>query len=79
MERNNYSEWVETDNQFIRFRIRKTTSEYTFTHYYEFEVYRRPYFFGLLGSKRWIRTSESVNFKIGLSNAKYFLKEYPWN
>lgn len=78
MEKKEYSAWFEATNNLIRYRIRKTTSEYTFTHYYEFEVYRRPYFFGLLGSKRWVRTAESVNYNTGFNNAAYCLKEYPW-
>jgi hypothetical protein len=38
---------------------------------YRFEIYQRPYFFHLLGRKRWSFLVQTNSFTMGLSFSKY--------
>ncbi|MXN90169.1 hypothetical protein GR160_02935 [Flavobacterium sp. Sd200] len=37
---------------------------------YRFEIYQRPYFFGLLGKKRWEFVIQTNDFNLGYSFCK---------
>ena len=40
---------------------------------YHFEIFKRPYFFGLIGKKRWEWVVTTNEYKEGLSFVKYIL------
>jgi hypothetical protein len=39
-------------------------------HEFEFNVFKRPYFFGLIGKKRWIWSITANDFGVGLGFTK---------
>lgn len=66
-----------TDNIFIRYKvIRRNSTVFgeLYEDLYEFEIYRRPYFFNLLGKKRWEVAVKTNCFNSGKSFCEYLLK-----
>lgn len=65
----------------INENIRCRTCEYTCPEWgddlmdYCFEVFKRPYFWGLIGKKRWEESMQTNSFEMGLSFSKYLLGE----
>ena len=40
---------------------------------YCFEVFKRPFFWGLIGKKRWEESMQTNSYSMGLSFSKYLL------
>lgn len=59
----------------IRFKIVKDIEPTFGGEYWDFsfEVLKRPYFFGLIGRKKWDRSVQTNGFTEGLSFSKYLL------
>lgn len=59
----------------IRFKIVKEIDDYFDEEYHDFrfEIFKRPYFFGLLGIKKWEMSCQTNGFYEGLSFSKYLL------
>ena len=67
--RTNYQ--VCIDNDKIRYAIKheedfnEELNEYQTCSFYHFQVFRRPYFFGLIGIKRWCNAGNWVTYQYG--------------
>jgi hypothetical protein len=57
----------------IRFKVVKEIEPIFGGHYwdYRFEIFQRPYFWNLLGSKRWKMSMQTDRFTEGLSFSHY--------
>jgi hypothetical protein len=65
----------------IRFKIveyKETMFGGLFEHY-RFEIFKRPYLFGLIGKKKWLFTIQTNGFTKGLSFSQYLLNKVPLN
>jgi hypothetical protein len=73
MEKINRGEW-QYQGEKIRFR--------SFSYYdwdgeyltdYEFEIFKKPYFFGLLGKRRWLWAISTNSISMGLGFSKHLV------
>lgn len=71
-----YNKWVYV-NEKIRFHVIKYYNWDNFLHNtYEFEVYKKPYFFGSFGKKRWMLVKVTDNYLYGLSYSELISKSF---
>lgn len=68
--------FVNKKEPLIRFNIVQDIDPIFGSEYWDFsfEVFKRPYFFGLIGRKKWERSVQTNGFNEGLSFSKYLLK-----
>ena len=72
-------EYTNTDYPNIRFKIVEDKDPIFGGVYedYHFEIFKRPYLFGLIGYKKWEWAVTTNGFTEGLSFCKYLLKIQP--
>lgn len=66
----NYTGFTEVEKDRIRYRIATCTVGPIMSLRYHFEIYNRPYFFGLIGRKRWIKVLEEREYLKGFAFCK---------
>lgn len=72
---NESEKYFLTENPLIRYKIVEETEDGKIYYDFRFEVFKRPYFFGLLGKKRWEWTIQSSDFATGKSFCEYLLNK----
>ncbi|MNQ27560.1 hypothetical protein D3C85_408200 [compost metagenome] len=72
---NNDGYFTTDKNPLVRFKIVKDVDPIFGGEYWDFrfEIFKRPYFFGLLGCKKWEMSVQTNGFIEGLSFSNYLL------
>lgn len=59
-----------------RIRVRKVISEDLSEMEFQFQTFDRPYFFGLLGERRWIQRIQTNDFVSGMNWCNQIISKY---